>query len=551
MRNFIVHAGIGSDGRIQLVRQPLRRHEKMSSEVMRRPLSVPSQHGDDLNIASLGSDINRTSLSVAPASFGALNASFLLGGDLVDNKSDDDNSCESGLQDVDSPITLGNWRADTSRDQIVVPQPTSPTSLFSFSFASFASSYSSSSSSSVLSPTTPAPRITTSKSRAAPQHELSSTVVENLILNSLADRPPALDAHGWHPLSGSPAARQAAVHAFGLGEQLASSSLSDRQRWYAGVGSPWKCALGPPHGGVAFGVPYGGAASLGTAGAKPHPGGSENSNASNISHLYEGRWRITETEVFDRPEGKLGHSTSSALASSLYLSKPTWLFSPNGTICEERVKLPLIGQIASTHWLVCVYVSPTVRLLRCIRGRPSTSGTTSTNKEASSSGADNDDPSLAFTYALATLQSLTVRDATTGAEVTGSTQGIDRWIGKGELKPPRRPHSPPNIVDSGDKHTDRKSQPNIGAVVAEPNVVRQQVAAVPRPPPSLGSSPLIGSDTWQSRKPQPPPYSPSSATAEVQEPRLSLFCVPVSPRTLGRRRCLAIHQLQGVLLMQR
>jgi len=490
----------------------------MSSEDTRKLVSVPSQCLDNLNAAESGSDTNRTSLSFAPASFGALNASFLLGDDLDGDNSDDDSEYENELRSGNLPTSLGDGTEWSDDNPISETQSSSPSSIFSYSFASLAASSNSSSSSSscsASSPTTSAPQLPNDNFRTLLRDELPSAAVDALIATSLSADPPALDELGWHPLSGSPAARQAAVNAFGLGEKLASSSPSERQRWYAGLGSPWKCALGPPHGGVAFGVPYGGAASLGAAAPDPSPR-SDSSTAANSSHLYEGRWRITKSKVLEYPACKQVHSSASALASSLYLSKPTWLFSPNGAICEERVKLPLIGQIASTHWLVCVYVSPTMRLLRCIRGAPSPSSATSNNNEASSSRADNDESSLAFHYAIATLQSLTVRDATTGAEVTGSMQGIDRWIGKGELKPPRRPHSPAIIVDSSDQHHARRSV--------------SELSGIPGPPLPLDTTSSTGPNDRWAKKPQPPPYSPSTISPDDQEPRLSFFCVPVPPR---------------------
>ena len=81
-------------------------------------------------------------------------------------------------------------------------------------------------------------------------------------------------------------------------------------------------ALTPPHGGVAFGVPYGGT-----------PAGSRG----------RGRWRLRDLAVAERSR----QTGTVAARGALLLARPTLLFSPSGAHYEERLVVPLVGQVGS------------------------------------------------------------------------------------------------------------------------------------------------------------------------------------------------------------
>jgi len=155
---------------------------------------------------------------------------------------------------------------------------------------------------------------------------------------------PSLDENGWHPQSGTAAERSAAVEYFGLDLSRlvgdTGSNAEQRKRWYRGE-SPWHACL------------------------SPH------------------KWVIEDSS----PLGKASASSGGGLTRGLLSAAKSNMTFYKGHY-EETIKLPVVGN-RTTRWLICCYVSPTTRLVRCI------SGFVSKEEEK-------------FPFALATLVSCTV-----------------------------------------------------------------------------------------------------------------------------------------------
>lgn len=210
-------------------------------------------------------------------------------------------------------------------------------------------------------------------------NEPNNTIPPPFPLASLSNDPPILEYGGWHPLSGTQEERQLAQKRFGL--NLAAVSPEDMRRWYYGD-SPWKAALVPPHGGVAFGVSYSGYRSP--------------SDVMGLSSaVYAGRWRLAHLEVLE-----VGMGPASTNGIGMALSRPHLEFNQGGAHYVDRVDVPLFGKVSQSRWLVCAYATPNIRLIRCVSGF--------VDKEEHE-----------FPFALAILRSLTVVDASTNREFTG------------------------------------------------------------------------------------------------------------------------------------
>jgi hypothetical protein len=161
----------------------------------------------------------------------SVNTSFLLGADLFEGEGGDDGSSD-----------------DDDRSTFDIPSQ-----LGRNAFVAIESSSASSGAPPLLS-SPPSPAL--SPTASAQQQEKQQQQQQQFLLGALTDIPPLLEASGWHPLSGTPAERSEALKRFNLEQLHNTCSAVDRTRWYQGQ-SPWRAALVPPNGGVAFGVPYG------------------------------------------------------------------------------------------------------------------------------------------------------------------------------------------------------------------------------------------------------------------------------------------------------
>ena len=126
---------------------------------------------------------------------------------------------------------------------------------------------------------------------------------------------PELDSDGWHPHAGTSAECSAALARFNV--DLAGSSAAQRKAWFSGD-SPWSAAL------------------------SPH------------------KWAFERMQVLEAVP------TVTAVAQGLMkVAMSTFTFY-RGSF-EESVRLPLLGH-RRTVWRVCVYLSPTWRMVRCVEG---------------------------------------------------------------------------------------------------------------------------------------------------------------------------------------
>mmetsp|Transcript_30409 Transcript_30409/g.61903 ORF Transcript_30409/g.61903 Transcript_30409/m.61903 type:complete len:974 (+) Transcript_30409:172-3093(+) len=134
----------------------------------------------------------------------------------------------------------------------------------------------------------------------------------------------ALNA-GWHPESGTQQERNLALKLFW---KKTPPNAVDMTRWYEDAissrGSPW-CLLNTPR-----------------------------------------KWKV---EGVDQVEGRrtIGGVPNKTVTRAISTStSTTFLFDPNDY--RETVRLPLKAGLRRTRWIVCAYLSPTQRLVRCVDG---------------------------------------------------------------------------------------------------------------------------------------------------------------------------------------
>jgi hypothetical protein len=148
---------------------------------------------------------------------------------------------------------------------------------------------------------------------------------------------PDLDDDGWHPQSGSTEERVGALRHYGL-EALTgpTSGAEQRKRWYRGE-SPWDACL------------------------SPHKWVIEDASALDVAPQGETASASTHGLSARKTKstgGSLTRGILSVVKSNMTFYKGHY---------EETVKLPVVGH-RTTRWLVCCYISPTTRLVRCLSG---------------------------------------------------------------------------------------------------------------------------------------------------------------------------------------